>query len=465
MDSKKFKIFTISIIGILSLAGIFFLTGIILNASKGAKESQDSFAKITKEITSIADDYGILTENFLTQTENILIQEEYINAITIQKDKVVFFAYPITSKLLKTDDKGNAFIQSSSPLQKVFTKNTFLLNGDTLTFSVAYNTILPTQIFYLGRITFLIILICVILTFIAIPYIKMKEKENKSTSTDISEKSNIEIDNLDSISEKNLDYLEEDDFSNEELLNEENQVFFEENDEIQEDDNQISESIDLVQEEIVENNEVFDSELLDEIKSENNFSNDDEYYSQEELKEDEDIPLKFTTKNDPMGLFSGISGFGWESYFEPRLDSELVRATSSEQDVSLFIITLPELNKRSKAAEEVYQVILDFFKYRDMIFEYKDDSFAGIHINMNLESAITYAEQLFINLYSIFEAYGLTSKIGIGISTRSMRLVPGNRLISEADQAAQKALDEETMPIVAFKVNHEKYREYVSEEA
>ena len=65
MDSKKFKIFTISIIGILSLAGIFFLTGIILNASKGAKESQDSFAKITKEITSIADDYGILTENFL----------------------------------------------------------------------------------------------------------------------------------------------------------------------------------------------------------------------------------------------------------------------------------------------------------------------------------------------------------------------------------------------------------------
>ena len=74
------------------------------------------------------------------------------------------------------------------------------------------------------------------------------------------------------------------------------------------------------------------------------------------------IPLKFTTKNDPMGLFSGISGFGWESYFEPRLDSELVRATSSEQDVSLFIITLPELNKRSKAAEEVYQLIISKLK-------------------------------------------------------------------------------------------------------
>ena len=45
-----------------------------------------------------------------------------------------------------------------------------------------------------------------------------------------------------------------------------------------------------------------------------------------------------------------------------------------------------------------------------------------------------------------------------------MRLVPGNRLINEAKQAAEKALEEETMPIVAFKVNHEKYRDYITEE-
>ena len=165
-----------------------------------------------------------------------------------------------------------------------------------------------------------------------------------------------------------------------------------------------------------------------------------------------------------MGLFSSITGFGWENYFEPRLDAELVRAASSEQDVSLFIIKLPELNKKSQAAEEIYQVILDFFKYRDMIFEYENDSFAGININMNLENAINFSEQLFINLYEIYESYKINSKIGIGITTRSMRLVPGNRLINEAKQAADKALEEETMPIVAFKVNHEKYRDYITEE-
>ena len=99
-----------------------------------------------------------------------------------------------------------------------------------------------------------------------------------------------------------------------------------------------------------------------------------------------------------------------------------------------------------------------------MIFEYENDSFAGININMNLENAINFSEQLFINLYEIYESYKINSKIGIGITTRSMRLVPGNRLINEAKQAAEKALEEETMPIVAFKVNHEKYRDYITEE-
>ena len=458
MDSKKFKIFTISMILILILAGTIFLTGLIINSSKGSISSRNSFNIITQKITKSADDYGILTENFLTQSEEILKNEKYLNAITIQKDDIVFYAYPLTSKLLKADEKGNAFITSTSPLNKIYTKNVLLLNGDSLNFTVAYNIILPEQIFNLGKITFFIILICVVLTIIAIPYIKMKEKENNS---------NIKINEKNDKAEQNSNINYEKDFEEDLIdVNDVPEIDFDSNEEVELSQalNQIDIEENSENQIIIQNEEDFDSEILEEVKIGNKDLVENEYVSQEELKED-NIPPKFTVKNDPMGLFSGVSGFGWESYFEPRLDSELVRATSSEQDVSLFMITLPGLNKRSQAAEEIYQVILDFFKYRDMIFEYKNDSFAGIHINMNLESAINYAEQLFINLYAIYEEHNLTSKIGIGISTRSMRLVPGNRLISEAEQAAEKALEEETMPIVAFKVNHEKYREYVSEEA
>jgi hypothetical protein len=71
MDSKKFKAFTMSIITILLLTGIYFLVGIFTNSYKGSIECQQSFAKITNEITTYADDYGLLTENFLVKVENL----------------------------------------------------------------------------------------------------------------------------------------------------------------------------------------------------------------------------------------------------------------------------------------------------------------------------------------------------------------------------------------------------------
>ena len=90
MDSKKFKILTISLIIALAISGIYFLVGIILNSYQGSLESQSSFAMISNEITDYADDYGILTQEFLEKSENLLQKEKYLNAITIQKDSVVF---------------------------------------------------------------------------------------------------------------------------------------------------------------------------------------------------------------------------------------------------------------------------------------------------------------------------------------------------------------------------------------
>jgi hypothetical protein len=58
----------------------------------------------------------------------------------------------------------------------------------------------------------------------------------------------------------------------------------------------------------------------------------------------------------------------------------------------------------------------------------------------------------------------MNNKVGIGITTRSLRLITGNRLIEEANQALDKAFEEEGLPIVAFRVNPEKYRQYLVNE-
>ena len=425
MKSKKIKAFIFSMVTILILAGIFFLAGIITNSQKGKKEAQNSFTKITSDITNYADEYGLLTENFLLKTNQSLENEKYLNAITIQKNNVVFFAYPLNSKLLKADDNKNAFISSSSPLVKVITKSTYLNNGDSLNFSIAYNTILPEEIFKIGKISLIIIFACTLLTIIVISYMSFFGNKNPQNN------------NTYESSKKET-------------------VYFQEN-----------EIVTPIVSKFVENYETENTQEDIEpvaINIDGNNGKQEQYIDKKLEISTETIKPQLDKKTDPLGLFSNITGFGWENYLEERLDAELIRASSSEQDVSLFMIGLPGLDKNSMAAQNIYQVILDFFKYRDLIFEYKDDNIVGIFINMDLPNAMKYAEQLFINLYDIFEEFNLHSNIGIGISTRSMRLITGNRLITEAYHATEKALQEEKMPIVAFKVNHEKYNEYSGEE-
>jgi len=50
------------------------------------------------------------------------------------------------------------------------------------------------------------------------------------------------------------------------------------------------------------------------------------------------------------------------------------------------------------------------------------------------------------------------------MSSRSGRLLNAERLILEADEALKKARTEEKSPIIAFKSDPEKYREFISKQ-
>ena len=167
--------------------------------------------------------------------------------------------------------------------------------------------------------------------------------------------------------------------------------------------------------------------------------------------------------SDPTGLFSPATGVGWESYMETRLDSELVRAASSEQDLALVLLRIPGLENNSLMMKRIAAVLLDFFKFRDFVFEYKKDGFAGILLNINLDQAMVLSETMHTQLKELLESENIREKLAIGISTRSLRILPGSRLISEANQALEKAFGETGLPIVAFRVNPDKYRQFVAD--
>ena len=165
---------------------------------------------------------------------------------------------------------------------------------------------------------------------------------------------------------------------------------------------------------------------------------------------------------EPAGLFSPVTGFGWEAYLEERLDSELIRSASSEEDIGLMMIRIQGLDRTDERNKAIYDKLLDFYKFRDLIFEYGNDGFSCIVHSVNVDSALDMAEQVYVALSRILKENGMDNEIGIGISTRSFRLIPGKRIFEEAEQALIRAFTDPETAIVAFRVDPEKYRQFIS---
>jgi GGDEF domain-containing protein len=165
---------------------------------------------------------------------------------------------------------------------------------------------------------------------------------------------------------------------------------------------------------------------------------------------------------EPAGLFSPVTGFGWEAYLKERLDSELIRSASSEEDIGLMIVRIQGIDRTDQRNKAIYNKLLEIYKFRDLIFEYGSDGFSCIVHSVNVDSALDLAEQVYVALSKILKENGMDNEIGIGISTRSFRLIPGKRIFEEAEQALIRAFTDPETAIVAFRVDPEKYRQYIS---
>jgi len=219
--------------------------------------------------------------------------------------------------------------------------------------------------------------------------------------------------------------------------------------------------------------ENFEEPDVDDISFDDDFANNQfeedlqQADDQPSIKTDvENLSIKHKAEaNRPQGLFSPITGFGWEAYMIPRLDSELVRAASDEKDLALLTIRIKDIDWNTPTAKKITEIILQFVKFKDLAFEYKKDGCTAIFQNMDIDKAIKIAEELHTQIITELSKAALYNNTAIGISTRSLRLISGARLANESEQALEHALEDKESPIIAFKVNPEKYRNYLASEA
>jgi hypothetical protein len=184
--------------------------------------------------------------------------------------------------------------------------------------------------------------------------------------------------------------------------------------------------------------------------------------SGEEAPEPEEQPPE--TGETPRGLFSPRSNVGWEAYTEDRLESELHRCASSEQDLTLIAMTFKEPAALSKEQFRLFcdDVVL-FFEHRDLIFEYSQQGISVICPNCSLEQAIASSEEFSNRVQGKFsQPMGAKIDLRFGLSSRSGRLINAERLMLEAGEALKRAVGDTASHIVAFKSDPEKYRQYIS---
>lgn len=183
-------------------------------------------------------------------------------------------------------------------------------------------------------------------------------------------------------------------------------------------------------------------------------------------------PMKETNSdcsdNSPRGLYTPLLSVSWEDYTKERLEAELHRSASFEQDLTVMIIAFPGLS--FSAYPELFKQIADqivaFFTFRDLIFEWKNHGFCILLPNIDLDHSFKMAEEFRNKLFSKINAPILQQiQLGIGLSSRSGRLLDPDRLLLEASRALEKALEDKKNPIVAFKSDPERYRAYLANKA
>lgn len=165
-------------------------------------------------------------------------------------------------------------------------------------------------------------------------------------------------------------------------------------------------------------------------------------------------PDKFSTNNVTIKT-------AWDNSFSfTKLDSELKRAASFDQDLALVLIKADDLFL-DHYKEDFTELLHESFSYSDLIFNFDHSYFAVILPDDTIDRGIKRIQEFdqdcavkfnMINIHGLY--YGLSSRNG--------RLIEGEVLYNEAFTALQRAVNDGVSHIIGFRPDPAKYRQFLS---
>lgn len=503
MKAKR-NYFTVAVCTVYIAAVLAFAASLIFEYSGGTKRAQERFTSLTKDLSRNLKENNTGSAEFSRAILESLGNVSDIAAIQVSSDGKLLFSYPVSIDENKT---------ASSPLIKQL--STSVKGGEnSAVLTAALYTLKPSSIYYKGRVAFLVILAATLAAALNLIIVSKKDTDEDGQEDTDAEKDGAEdyffeeeMPDYEKVARKETDAKDDatvygNDAEEEAAVTERtdaeesavtrndvaevaavaevtaaedtavsevtagNNAVAEENSygtEIDsdktldfEDQTDIEETIPSVQEKepVLENGQ--------NAGEEEGAAAEDASFA-EEIHEE---PSLAENNVAPVGLFDEKTGFGWEQYMPTRLDSELIRAASSEQDLALFTVRIPGIDWTTPEGKETASIIKDWVKFNDLVFDYGSDGFTAIFQNQNTDAALAEAEKTHTEIVSVLKRANSSAETPfVGISTRSLRLISGKRLFNESEQALFHAMEDKDSPIVAFRVNPDKYRSYLAGEA
>lgn len=478
MKNKFIIFYTVFASAIFAFAIAFFGVNIYKEYSQGQARANQRYNTLITDIKAYNSIDKNISETSLSNIKSVLKDFNDFSFIQIKLNDSEILKYP----------KDVSAELTVSNLTKTFSSNFNTQNGQ---FEILCNLYLlrPSSIYYYAKISFIIILIVTLITIILIFYINSQEKqfsakvsseadseflnendfdsklqldENISGSSSEVESSSIQQNSVNSI-DLDIDLSSESEQNKNSFEEDSEQIFDLEKNTEMDTEIQQTDSEDSALNPEDKNNE--DSQTENEEKEIPASLPDYEspvIIESSDVKENNDAenaPASDSSESNPSGLFNPVTGLGWESYLDTRLENEINRAISSEIDISVFIINIPNLERESEESKKVSEYLSLQFQFKDLLFEYKNDCIVAIKISMNLDDALNFADKIHAEIMQIINQ----KECYIGISTRSIRIVSSERLLNEAWAALEHAKQEEDSPIIAFRVDADKYRQFLEQ--
>lgn len=404
MKHNAINFFSILVLLVFAGAIFYFFNTIHTDYKNGLSRSE----KIFKEISTSAENSPDKIKLEMFSEKDGILSAKY------SKNNKTLIAFP--------DEQTSSQIINSK-LVKVFYK-TIVSQEDTYELKIAVYILRPNVIYNAARNSFIIILAATLATIGMLIFISAKTKKVP-----------------------NEEETEDNDISLEEEFNIKDETPAEETQEKQEENNQKNETsfddienieeIDIPKEEIISEPES-DSTKTSENQEGNPFTEEttpsDAYYNEHKIMQN-----AHDSSENSYNL-------------KERINFELTKAASNEQDFSVLLIEI----KNSEKFADIEKFLTDNYG-KENVFNYKENTFALLKENTNIDEAEDKAALIENNIRTLYEEPNLA----IGISSRSIRTITADRLLAEAEEALNHADNDPDSKIVGFHVDVEKYREFM----